>query len=265
MIVALLTDYGTQDHYVAALKAALLARAPHVHPVDITHEVPAQAVASGAFLLWACYREFPPGTIVVGVVDPGVGTARRGLVAQAGPYWCVGPDNGLFSHVLGQEEPVRAWALTEARHWRHPVSTTFHGRDIFAPVAAALARGIGPEEFGPPVDDWVRLPPLGGRPMPGGVQGEVVHVDRFGNCITSLRPEALEGAAEVTIGGRPVRRRVRTYAEIPPGEVALLVGSTGLVEAACRNASAADALAVGVGVEVQVRRGPSGVRAAAPD
>lgn len=255
MIVALLTDYGTQDHYVAALKAVVLARAPHVQLLDITHEVPPQAVASGAFLLWACYRELPVGTIVVGVVDPGVGTERRGLVAQAGPYWFVGPDNGLFSYVLAQEEPARAWELTEPLHWRHPVSVTFHGRDIFAPVAAALARGVGPEEFGPPLSDWVRLPPLGGQAVEGGVRGEVVHVDRFGNCITSLGPEALEGAKEVWVGSRPVARRVRTYADIPEGEVALLVGSTGLVEAACRNASAAAALGVGVGAEVRVRWG----------
>ncbi len=158
MIVTLLTDFGTADYFVGAMKGAVLSVNPSAQVVDITHEVPAFDVEAGAFALRAAFEAFPKGTVHVAVVDPGVGSPRRPLVVAAGRHFFVGPDNGLFGHVYERVRPFRVFHLTNASYFRREVSPTFHGRDIFAPVAGALSRGVRAEELGPEVFDFVRLP-----------------------------------------------------------------------------------------------------------
>src|SRR5215208_1866290 len=157
MIVTLLTDFGTADYFVGALKGAVLASNPEALVVDITHEVPPYDVEAGAFTLRAAFETFPEGTVHVAVVDPGVGSERRAVVVAGRGHTFVGPDNGLFGHVYERVRPFRVFHVTNESHFRREVSATFHGRDVFAPVAGALSRGVRPEEFGPEVEDFVRL------------------------------------------------------------------------------------------------------------
>ena len=257
MIVTLLTDFGTADYFVAAMKGVVLGRAPGARLVDVTHEVPPQDIAAAAFTLLAVYREFPPGTVHVVVVDPGVGSARRAIVVSAAGQRFVGPDNGVFSHVLDREPGARAWHLDDPRHFRHPVSATFHGRDVFAPVAAALAAGAEPESLGGEVGDPVRLEPIAVRRDPDGtVHGTVLHVDRFGNCVTTLAPGDLPagaGALRLSVGGREVRELRPHYAGARSGEPFAIAGSAGFLEVSVDGASAAEMLGVRRGDPVVLR------------
>ncbi len=259
MIVTLLTDFGTADYFVAAMKGVVLGRAPGAQVVDVTHEIPPQDVAAAAFTLRAVYRDFPPGTVHVAVVDPGVGSARRPILVCAGGYRFVGPDNGIFGYVLDREPDARVFHLDDPRAFRHPVSSTFHGRDVFAPVAGALAAGADPERLGTGVDDPVRLPPIAPRRAPdGSVEGVVLHVDRFGNCVTSLAPGDLpdgpEGGFRLAVGGGEVRTLRTHYAGAPPGEPFVVPGSAGFLEVSVNGGSAAERLGVRRGAAVALRR-----------
>jgi hypothetical protein len=251
-IITLTTDFGLRDSYVAEMKAVILGLAPAVHLVDVTHDVDPQQVAEGALVLEAAAPFFPPGTIHVAVIDPGVGTARRGLVVAAADQLFVGPDNGLFTPVFARG----GWTAFElaAPEYRRPVvSRTFHGRDVFAPAAAHLTLGVRPDRFGPPVSDPVRLPWAEPRPVAGGVAGSVIHIDRFGNLVTSIdagRVEAVaagrSGAGTVRIAGRALPL-VSTYADLPPGRAGAIVGSRNRLEVVVRDGSAA--------VRLRARRG----------
>jgi S-adenosylmethionine hydrolase len=256
MIITLLTDFGTADGYVAAMKGVILSRAPGATLVDVTHDVPPQDVQAGAFALRAFYPLFPAGTVHLAVVDPGVGSARRPIAVGAGGQWFVGPDNGLFTAVYDGEPAWRALHLTSERFFRDAVSDTFHGRDIFAPVAAALASGTGPDDLGEPITDPVTLPGARVVREGGRVRGAVVHVDRFGNLITSLSrrdlPEAPRPGFRLTVAGREVRGFHRFYAEAAGGEPFATWGSAGLLEIAVDHGSAAALLGVGRGAEVVV-------------
>ncbi|HEV2149782.1 MAG TPA: SAM-dependent chlorinase/fluorinase [Longimicrobiaceae bacterium] len=260
MPVTLLTDFGTRDHFVAAMKGVILARAPDVALVDVTHEVPPQDVAAAAFLLLAAYRAFPAGTVHLAVVDPGVGSARRPLAVAAAGQRFVGPDNGIFSHVLDREPGARVFHLDDARAFRHPVSHTFHGRDVFAPVAGALAAGADPAELGTEVRDPVRLEPIGARrTAEGAVEGTVLHVDHFGNCITSVAaddvPEGLGEGFRLRLGGGEVRALRTHYAGAAPGEPFAIWGSAGFLEVSVNGASAARRLGVRRGDAVTLAPG----------
>lgn len=260
MIVTLLTDFGAADYFVAAMKAAVLARAPAATLVDVTHEVPPGDVAAAAFTLLALYRDFPPGTVHLAVVDPGVGSARRAVAAEAAGQRFVGPDNGVFGYVLDREPGARVFHLDRPALFRHPVSDTFHGRDVFAPVAGALAAGAEAGELGTELRDPVRLEPIAVRRGPdGSAAGTVLHVDRFGNCVTTLRPEELpEGWEEgfaLGLGGREVRALRRRYAGAPPGEPFVVRGSAGFLEVSVDGASAAALLGVRRGDPVTLRPG----------
>jgi S-adenosylmethionine hydrolase len=253
-IITLTTDFGTADGYVGAMKGVILSLAPRVSLVDISHDVLPQDVRHGARLLAMAAPFFPSGTVHVGVVDPGVGSARRGIALQTSLAIFVGPDNGLFTPFL--LDRVACVALTNTAAHRHPVSKTFHGRDVFAPVAAHLANGMPLAQLGPPVDDPVTLPesrPL--RLSDGQLRAEVLHVDRFGNLISNVGP--LEGetvdpdSTRVVIESVPVPMG-RTYADVPPGALIALVGSTGYLEIAVRGGRASERLGVGVGAIVQV-------------
>jgi S-adenosylmethionine hydrolase len=261
MVITLLTDFGTADGYVAAMKGVILSRAPGAMLVDATHDIPPQDVHAGAFALRAFYPLFPAGTVHLAVVDPGVGSARRAIAVAAAGQWFVGPDNGLFTGVYESEPDWRALHLTSERFFRDSVSDTFHGRDIFAPVAAALATGADPADLGAPITDPVRLPGTSAVRERGCVRGAVLHVDRFGNLITSLSRRDLDGdprpGFRLLVAGREIRGFHRFYSDAPAGEPFATWGSAGLLEIAVDHGSAAALLGVGRGAEVVVMQEPT--------
>jgi S-adenosylmethionine hydrolase len=230
-VITLTTDFGTRDPYVAEMKGVILSITRDVHVVDITHEVAPHDVLEGALALEAAAPRFPAATIHVAVVDPGVGTARRALAVAARDQMFVGPDNGLFTPFLGGRR-WHAFELSAAEFRATAVSHTFHGRDIFAPAAAHLARGIEPARLGPPVADPVRLAWPEVRVSEDRVGGAVVHVDRFGNLVTSIHADAiasLGSGVAVRVGGKSLPF-VRTYGELGRGDPGALVGSTNRLE-----------------------------------
>jgi S-adenosylmethionine hydrolase len=244
-IITLLTDFGSHDYFVGAMKGAILSINPGVTIVDITHEISPQDIRAGAFNLLATYKDFPAGTIHVGVVDPGVGSARRGIVISCADQFFVGPDNGLFSWICKREGNFRARELSNERFFRHPASTTFHGRDIFAPVAAALSNGAAEEELGPLIGDMIQLESLATRRSEGGlIEGAIIHIDRFGNCITNLTREHFGPGARLIINNREISA-FRTFfaeGEVEKNELFCIFGSAGFLEIAARNSSAAKIL-----------------------
>lgn len=256
-IVALLTDFGTRDHYVGTMKGVVLSVCPEAALVDLTHDVPPQQIAAAAWELQAAWRYFPAATVFLAVVDPGVGTARRALAAEAGGYFFVGPDNGIFTAVFDEVPPSAIVELREKKFARSTVSRTFEGRDRFAPAAGWLARGTPLSALGPPVSDYVRLPIPVARATPDGLEGEVVRVDRFGNLITNISRTHLEALAgngtEVVIGGHHIAGVVATYGDAAPGAVCALLGSSDHLEVAIRGGDAATELGLGRGTPVHVR------------
>ena len=273
--VALLTDFGTRDHYVGAMKGVILGICPEAALVDISHDVPPHDVLTAGFELAAAFRYFPAGAVFLVVVDPGVGTARRGLAAEAGGYRFVAPDNGVLTAAFAAEPPKRMVELTERRYARPTVSRTFEGRDRFAPGAAWLAGGVPLSALGRPLGACHRLDLPVARTAGGRITGAVVRVDTFGNLVTNIERTAFEafvlggdrvrvldrppvpapgGALRMEVGGRPIGRLVETYADIAPDEVCAIVGSTDHLEVAASAASAADRLALGRGASVVVSR-----------
>ena len=262
-VIALLTDFGTRDHYVGAVKGTILARCPEATVVDITHELPRHDVAAAAFSLSAAHRSFPPGTIFVAVVDPGVGSARRALALEAGGYQFVGPDNGLFTLILAEHKGARAREIRNPTLMARDVSATFHARDVFAPAAAHLASGGSASDLGPVVRDPVRFELETVRRLaPGEWEAAVVDVDGFGNLTTNLSSRDLAGILD-TLDGDPTRLvvivegavlpLVRTYADVAEGEACALMGSSGRLEIAVHCDSAARLLGAPRGAPVRVR------------
>jgi S-adenosylmethionine hydrolase len=261
-VVTLTTDFGRGDVYAGVLHGVILGLYPQLRVVDLTHDVRPQAVLEGAFLLESAYRYFPVGTVHLAVVDPGVGTERAIVAVETPDALFVAPDNGLLTVVwenMPSEERVaaRIVELSEPRYWRPEVSATFHGRDVMAPVAAHLASGVDLAEVGRPRWELVLLP--GGRPTrheDGSLQGQVVHVDRFGTCATNI-PAALIplGPVNVEVGGVVLYGLARTYGERAVGELLALIGSDGRLEIAVREGSAAERLGLESGSLVWVRPG----------
>jgi S-adenosylmethionine hydrolase len=259
-IVALMTDFGTRDHYAGVMKGVVLGICPDVTLVDLTHDLPPHDIAFAAHELAATYKYFPAGTIFLVVVDPGVGTSRRGLAVEAGDRRFVAPDNGVLTAVFQDAPPKRVVELSERRYARPTVSRTFEGRDRFAPAAAFLAKGIHLEAFGRPVTDYHLLtlptPELCGEALVGCV----VRIDRFGNVVTNLDRRSCEkltnghAGIELKLGGKSVNRLVATYADLSVGEIGALFGSTDHLECAASSASAAEALGVRAGDVVEFRR-----------
>jgi S-adenosylmethionine hydrolase len=257
-VIALLTDFGTRDHYAGAMKGVVLGICPDVSLVDISHDLPAHDVLAGTLELAAAYRYFPSGTIFLVVVDPGVGSARRGIAAEAGDYRFVAPDNGVLTAVLDEHPAKRVVELTERRYARPTVSRTFEGRDRFAPAAAWLAKGIDLAALGRPAGAIHRLD----IPQPSveadRIAGTVLRVDRFGNLITNIDRKTFEklagGPLDIHVGAHRVPRVVSTYADAAAGEVCALFGSTDHLEIAANGASAAADLDLGRGTAVHVAR-----------
>ncbi len=259
-VIALLTDFGMADGYVGVIKGVILGIAPQARLVDLTHEVPPQDIATGAWVLHIAWRYFPAGAIFLCVVDPGVGSTRRPIALAAGDRRFVGPDNGLFSYVLRDAPPDLVVTLDNARYSLSSPSATFHGRDIFAPAAAHLAAGVPLDQLGSPLaaKRLVRLTLSTPQWRGDLLVAHVLHVDRFGNLITDLEPaltDAVLADARITVelAGSPIAARARTFADAPPDAPALLRDSSGQLAIAVRNASAAALLGATNGTEVLVR------------
>ncbi len=243
-IITLLTDFGTADSYVAEVKAALLAQPHGATLVDITHQMPPGDVRAGQYLLSRVWRRFPTGTVHFVVVDPGVGTSRRALAAEASGHYFVAPDNGLLS-------PLPETARFVALPIPESAAPTFHARDVFAPAAAQLAIGTALTHLGHLITDPYRSPLPAPRVDGLAVVGEVIYVDRFGSLVSNIPGEQVAPGVRIKVAGTDVGSLRRTYGDVDPGQLLAYVGSDGSVEVAVRGGSAARLLGVGVGAEVR--------------
>lgn len=256
-IITLLTDFGLEDTYVASMKGVILGICPDARLVDVSHLVPPQDVCTGAFLLMSVHRDFPSGTIHLAVVDPEVGTDRLGLVVKADQHLFVGPDNGLFSWVWDKAKVREAYSLERPDFWRHEVSTTFHGRDLFAPVAAHLGRGVPAQAFGPPCTP--RLAPWTDPvATEDGITGQVIHIDRFGNAVTNITRQVIErlgppSRLAVSIRELTLLPIVATYADRSVGSPVALIGSMERLEIAINQGHAARTFGLLRGEPVSVK------------
>jgi hypothetical protein len=259
-IITLTTDYGTGDHLVAAMKGVILKILPDARIVDICHTVMPFDILDGAIIIGNAYRYFPPKAIHVVVVDPGVGTTRRPILVSGDQHYFVAPDNGVLSVVYEREEKVTVRHITADHYFLNPVSNTFHGRDVFAPVAAWLAKNGQSASFGEEVTDFVRfgLP----RPRVSGtsIKGVVLKVDNFGNLVTNLTPEDVPqmvggGKFKIVAGSREIESLVQTYSQAAPGEVMALIGSSGFLEIGVNKGSASKTLGMARGSEVSIELG----------
>ena len=255
-LITFTTDFGTSDHFAATMKAVVLSIAPRARIVDITHEVTPFEVVEGAYTLAQAYRYFPAKTIHVVVVDPGVGSARRPILAEMAGQYFVAPDNGVLSMVFAREK-AKVRHITNEKFMLQPVSRTFHGRDVFSPVAAHLAMGVPPGKFGKLIEDHLRLSL--NKPSRSGKRtwtGTILKVDRFGNLITSLHiddfPQINVRPFDLSVGLEKINRLALTFTECGPGEVFAIVGSSGYVEVAVNQGSAARALGCGAGSPVEL-------------
>jgi S-adenosyl-L-methionine hydrolase (adenosine-forming) len=262
-IITLTTDFGTNDHFVGAMKGVILDIVAEAEIVDISHAVQAHDVLDGAITISQAYSYFPTGTVHVVVVDPGVGTARRPILASSDGYHFVAPDNGVLSMVYAREERMHVRHITSEHYFRQPVSNTFHGRDVFAPCAAYLAKMVDSHKFGEEIEDYVKF--AAPKPKAAGenkIRAVVLKVDRFGNLITNITPQdipALFGekasAFKITVGSKEITSIHSTYAEGEPGEVFGILGSMGYLEISANRAAAAQLTGAGKGSEVSILLG----------
>jgi S-adenosylmethionine hydrolase len=265
-IITLTSDYGTRDAFVACMKGVILKTNPQVQIFDITHEIAPQDIWEAAFTLKNSYAQFPKGTIHVAVVDPGVGSGRRPIIVVTEGYYFVGPDNGLFSLIYRDAERVRVHHITAGHYFIANPGPTFHGRDIFAPVAAALTKGVPSGNFGEEITDFVKLNVPVPKRSENSIDGHVVHVDRFGNIITnitykdlqSLIPEGAQmGQAAVTVMGKEIRGLRKFYAEAAPGEPSAIINSSGQLEIFLFRQNARTTLAIKRGEAVRLTLHPA--------
>ena len=252
-IIALLTDFGTKDYFVGAMKGAILRINSNVKIVDITHEITPQNILEASFTLRACYRNFPPETIFVCVVDPGVGSSRRAILVETEAYFFVAPDNGLLSFVFDESESFSVFELTNEKFFAANISATFHGRDLFAPVAAHLSHGVKPKEFGAAISDFKRFaetkPKLTSK---NETQAEIIHIDRFGNLITNLKRADLPENFALGVGAKRIEKLRKYFAEAEESEVFMIFGSADFLEIAAFQDSAKELLKAKTGQKITV-------------
>jgi S-adenosyl-L-methionine hydrolase (adenosine-forming) len=257
-IITLTTDYGTNDHLVGAMKGAILRINPDIQIIDICHHVLACDILDGALTIGMAAKYFPPKTIHVVVVDPGVGTARRPIMVSGDQHFFVAPDNGVLSMIYDTQESFSVRHITSDHYFLRPMSNTFHGRDVFAPVAAWLAKNLQPASFGEEISDPVRFTLPKPRTGEGKVKGVVLKVDNFGNLVTNIPPELIpqafipDGKFRITVAGKEVPKVMLTYGEGGPGEPFGVLGSAGLLEISVNRGSAARVLGANRGAEVVV-------------
>ena len=256
-LVTLTTDFGISSPYVAQMKGVLLTLCSEVRLVDITHGIHPQNVAEGAIVLADVTPLFPVGTLHIAVVDPGVGTARKLLYVEAGEQKYLLPDNGLLTLVAKRSPPSLIISLQNRNLWRRSVSSTFHGRDILAPVAAQLCRGVSPRELGPQVTDFIRLPWPEAATGPGRIAGQIIYLDSLGNLITNITQKQLAqigplAESEVSLRGKTIVGIGNAYADSPPGSLIALCDSQGRLEIAMVNGNAARELSACPGTSVEV-------------
>lgn len=258
-LITLLTDFGTADYFVSAMKGVILSLSPSSRIVDITHDIPAHDIEAAAFTVFASYSSFPAKTIHVAVVDPEVGSARKGMIVEAAGQYFVGPDNGIFSYVCDPAGGAKFFQLRSSGYFRPAVSKTFHGRDIFAPVAAALASGIVPKKLGKEFKEPVRLASLlPEKGKNGKLTARIIHIDRFGNCVTNLTPQNLttkmiSDGAYLTANGTKIDSFRSFFSEQGRGgELFGIWGSAGFLELAATSRSAAKILSAKKGQSVIV-------------
>jgi len=255
-LITLTTDFGQADHFAGVMKGVILGIAPRARIVDISHEVAPYNVTDASFVIAQAWRYFPRGTIHVVVVDPGVGSSRRPLLAQAGGHFFVAPDNGVLSTIY-EASPHKVRAITNSKLMRKEISRTFHGRDVFAPAAAHLASGVAPGRFGKPIRDYVRSWSI--KPLRLGEQvwrGTILKTDGFGNLITNFQIDEFAGIKirpfELRAGAARIRRLAVNYAETEIGEVFVIAGSSGYVEIAANQASAASRIGCIAGTAIEL-------------
>jgi len=258
-IITLTTDFGLKDHYVGAMKGAILSVNPAANLIDISHSVRSGDILHGAFVMSEACGLFPDGTVHLGVVDPGVGGPRSAVIVETERFLFVGPDNGLLSLMAEGDGIKRVFEIQNERYMRDVVSRTFHGRDIFGPVAGHLSLGVAPEEFGPESRglDMINLRPP--ECVDGAINGEVIYIDSYGNIITNIRAELIESGLgtseiELEINGQRVKGLYRSYASLGEGELGAITGSSGRVEVAADEANGAEALGAAIGDKVRIEK-----------
>jgi S-adenosyl-L-methionine hydrolase (adenosine-forming) len=256
-IITLTTDFGTRDWFVGTMKGIMLGINSRAAIVDLTHEIPPGDIRAGAFALMAGCRYFPKGTVHMAVVDPGVGSQRQAIAVQTVDYFFVGPDNGVLSWALPREKIKAIRQLDNPKYFLKTISRTFHGRDIFAPVAAHLSRGLSLERLGRELKDFVRLPWLKPTRQRGEICGEILYIDHFGNAITNIEAVLVSGRRKVTcevIGRRKVRCPLAAfYGAVPANSPVAVIGSSGFLEIAVNGSSAAQRFGLKIGNALIVR------------
>lgn len=253
-IITLTTDFGTQDGFVAQMKGVILQFSPEARLIDITHDIEPFEVMQAALVLKGIFRYFPAGTIHVVVVDPGVGSERRGIVLKTGNRICVGPDNGLFSLLVTEDSSWEAREIQNPEYIMPDPHPTFHGRDVFSPVAAQLSTGKAFESVGNIIRDPVRLAVVSPRITNQGIKGQVIHIDRFGNLTTNIDAGMLlKGIEAIRIAHWTISRTSRCFNEVQVGEPVALMNSFGFLEIAVNRGSAAQDLGIGKGTKVSVQ------------
>jgi S-adenosyl-L-methionine hydrolase (adenosine-forming) len=260
MIITLLTDFGTSDYFVAAMKGVILGINPNVQIIDISHHIPPHDIKAAAFNLLVVYKDFPEGTIHVAIVDPGVGSSRRPLLVVTSKYFFIGPDNGLFSYICEREVSCHIYHLKNQEYFRPPLSSTFHGRDIFAPVAGALSKSINPDNLGELINDYVKLGQLALTQLDDKtLKGFVLHVDHFGNCITNITREDLtemdiHRGVKLVVNQYEIKSFRKFYTEESTEKLFALWGSAGFLEISALCNSAANLLSIKPGQELIVEK-----------
>ncbi len=257
-LITLITDFGTQDHYVGAMKGVMLGINPELKIVDICHEVQSYSILDAAYTLEAAYAYFPAGAIHLIVVDPGVGSSRRPILAQCGGYYFIAPDNGVLSPIFMQEKNPTVIELTSSEHFLPDISATFHGRDIFAPVAAWLSTGVAPEQFGKVIHDYMVLDiPTAKIIEPRVISGQIIRVDKFGNLISNITARLFEQAQSkwgrkfsLQLRDAKISRLITCYAEGKDNEACAIIGESGRLEIVVKEQRADELLGVSGGQEL---------------
>jgi S-adenosylmethionine hydrolase len=256
-IITLITDFGLQDGYVGAMKGIILRINPEARIIDITHELEAHNVFEAAFVLAAVYRFFPRGSVHLVIVDPGVGGKRKPILMENEDYYFVGPDNGVFTFISEHSETVRVTAISEPKYLLPRISDTFHGRDIFAPVAAYLTRSVDPREFGRPLKKFKKLKIPRPQKKRKELLGKIIHIDKFGNLVSNITPDStgdllLGKSYQIIVGGRKIPRLSRSYSEVKKGGILAIFGSSGFLEISVNRGNASRALSLRKGDPIAV-------------